>query len=183
MVGQLRESNQRVHGEQPLVGGKPWWQKTAGSVNRTTDAPHPDWKTTKRVLDWASVIPPLREKVVEPHPLENGSEEEPTEGVPQEEKSMGVAPCSSNPPGPAAREYCPEPHIPLERPASDVRLNGNPAAPGRPDDLKNCDLTAMEDKLLGVLYATDDWIDPSWEEVVPARSVGILDGNQQRVEK
>ena len=71
----------------------------------------------------------------------------------------------------------------LERPASDVRLNGNPAAPGHPGDLKNCDLAAMGDKLLGVIYATDDWIDPAWEEVVPARSVGLLGGNQQRVEK
>ena len=71
----------------------------------------------------------------------------------------------------------------MERPASDVRISGNPAAPGHPDDLKNCDLTALEDKLLGVIYATDDWIDPAWEEVAPARSVGLLDGNQQRVEK
>ena len=71
----------------------------------------------------------------------------------------------------------------MERPASDVRANGNPAAPGHHGDLKNCDLTAREDKLLGVIYATDDWVGPAWEEVVPARSVGLLDGNQQRVEK
>ena len=152
-------------------------------MNRTTDSPHPGWKTTKRVLDWESVIPSLREKEVEPRPMDDESEEEPTCRVLQEEKSMGVSPCSSNPPGPETREYCPEPQTPLGRPASDVRLNGNPAAPGHPGDLKNCDLAAMGDKLLGVLYAADDWIDPSWEEVAPARSVGILDGNQQRVEK
>ena len=53
------------------------------------------------------------------------------------------------------------------RTASDVREQGNPAAPGHPDDLENCDLTAMEEKLLGVMYATDDWIDPAWEENAP----------------
>ena len=53
------------------------------------------------------------------------------------------------------------------RTASDVREQGNPAAPGHPGDLKNCDLTAMVEKLLGVMYATDDWIDPAWEENAP----------------
>ena len=64
-----------------------------------------------------------------------------------------------------------------------MRENGNPAAPGHPEDLENFDLTATEEKLLGVIYATDDWIGPAWEETVPPRSVGVLDGNQQRVAK
>ena len=59
MVDQLPESNQRVHGEQPLVGAKPWWQKTEGSVYRPPEMPQTDWKTTKRAMDWASVIRPL----------------------------------------------------------------------------------------------------------------------------
>ena len=58
MVDQLRESNHRVRGEQPLVGAKPWWQMTAGSVNRPQGTPQNNWKTTRRVLDWPSVIPP-----------------------------------------------------------------------------------------------------------------------------
>ena len=69
------------------------------------------------------------------------------------------------------------------RTAIDVREHGSPEAPGHPDDLKNCDLAAMEEKLLGVMYATDDWIDPAWEENAPPRNMSVLDGNQQRVEK
>ena len=44
---------------------------------------------------------------------------------------------------------------------------GNAAAPGHPGDLKNCDLAVTEEKLLGVLYATDEWIGPHWDENVP----------------
>ena len=69
------------------------------------------------------------------------------------------------------------------RTASDVREHGNPAAPGHPGDMKNCDLAAMEEMLLGVMYATDDWIDPAWEENVAPRNMSVLDGGQQRVEK
>ena len=43
-----------------------------------------------------------------------------------------------------------------------VREFGNPAVPGHPGDLKSCDLAAMEDKLMGVFYAADEWIDPTW---------------------
>ena len=43
-----------------------------------------------------------------------------------------------------------------DRLSSDVREHGNPAVPGHPGDLKNCDLTATEAKLLGVMYASDD---------------------------
>ena len=46
MVDQLRESNQRVRGEQPLVGAKPWWQKTAGSAYR------PPRNATDRLEDY-----------------------------------------------------------------------------------------------------------------------------------
>ena len=46
MVDQLPESNQRVHGEQPLVGAKPWWQKTAGSAYR------PPRNATDRLEDY-----------------------------------------------------------------------------------------------------------------------------------
>ena len=97
MVDHPRGSNQRVHGEQPSVGSKPWWVKTSGSANRTADIPHPGWETTKRVFDWESVTPPLREKEDEPKQPDEGSEEEPPCRVLQEEKSTGVAPCSSIP--------------------------------------------------------------------------------------
>ena len=182
VVDQLRESNQRVHGEQPLVGAKPWWQKKAGSLNRTPEMSQAEWKTTKRVLDWASVIPPLKEKAVGYQTTDaKGEEEQPDMALP-EEQSMGGAPCSSIPPTWEAEECYPEPQRTTERSAAEVREYGNPATPGRPDDLGNCDLADMEDKLLGVIYATDDWIGPAWEESVPPRSVGVLGEKQQRVE-
>ena len=60
MADQLRDSNQKAHGEQPLAATKAWWQKTAGSVNHTmvatTEAGQSDWKHTKRQLDWESVV-------------------------------------------------------------------------------------------------------------------------------
>ena len=73
---------------------------------------------------------------------------------------MAVATCPSKHLGTVSRstlteEVCTPPAV-----ASYVREHGNPATPGRPDDLKDCDLTTMEEKLLGVLYATDDWIEP-----------------------
>ena len=48
--------------------------------------------------------------------------------------------------------------VTTDRLSSDVREHGNPEVPGNPDDLKNCDLTAIEEKLLGVMYASDDWV-------------------------
>ena len=56
MADQLRESNHRSHGEQPIVTSKAWWGKTAGSMNPTTiprkEIGRPDWESTKRRLDW-----------------------------------------------------------------------------------------------------------------------------------
>lgn len=61
MVAQLRETNQRVHGEQPIVANHDWWQKTAVSQNTLGKptvkgaAPVPGWGITKRELDWTKV--------------------------------------------------------------------------------------------------------------------------------
>ena len=49
-----------------------------------------------------------------------------------------------------------------------VRECGKPAAPGHPDDLAGFDLAAMGGKLLGVMYATDEWVEPDrGEKVLP----------------
>lgn len=59
VVAQLRDTNQRIRGEQPLVATNSWWQKTAGSLNiaeKTRIAepgPVSGWKVAKRMLDWA----------------------------------------------------------------------------------------------------------------------------------
>ena len=58
VAGQLRDSNQKVHGEQSLTTTKAWWQKTAGSANRPLDTRKSAWKHTKRQLDWKSVVGP-----------------------------------------------------------------------------------------------------------------------------
>ena len=61
MVAQLRETNQRVHGEQPIAENHAWWQKTAGSqhtldkMRRPAPGPGAGWETTKRTPDWAKV--------------------------------------------------------------------------------------------------------------------------------
>ena len=101
---------------------------------------------------------------------------------PHGEKNMMVATCPSNRPGAVSRsalteEVCTTPAV-----ARYVREHGNPATPGRPGDLKDCDLTTMVGKLLGVLYATYDWIEPEWDENVPPRNTSGLSTRQQTVE-
>lgn len=49
------------------------------------------------------------------------------------------------------------------RTSEDVRRDGNPAAPGHPDDLQDCDLTDMAEKLIGAIYAEDTWVVPLGE--------------------
>ena len=92
--------------------------------------------------------------------------EEASLDLPTGKKGMAVATFPSTHPGPTSRraplgELCPTSEL-----ACHIREHGNPAIPGHPDDLGNCDLTATEEKLLGVMYATDDWIEPSWDENV-----------------
>ena len=82
-----------------------------------------------------------------------------------------------------AKERRPDVRRTTERTAAEVREYGNPATPGHPDDIGNLDLTAMEDKVLDLIYASDVWIDPAWGESVPPRSVGVLGVKQQREEK
>ena len=86
-------------------------------------------------------------------------------------------------PTPNTRESTREDEVqnaPMERRSEDVRGHGNPAAPHRPGDLKQCDLTALEDKLIGVLYATDDWVDPYWGENTKPCENSTLDRRQQK---
>ena len=70
-----------------------------------------------------------------------------------------------------------------EAPSEQIREYGNPATPGRPEDLKYCDLTAMGEKLLGVMYATDEWIEPDWDDNVPPRDNSGLSEQQKPVAK
>ena len=96
VVDQLRESNHRVRGGQPLVGVKPWRQKTTGAADRTLEIPQTDLGNTKRVLDWASVIHPLSKKGDEAETTGGRSDEETaSRAIRQEERSMGYPPSLS----------------------------------------------------------------------------------------
>ena len=130
--------------------------------------PQTDWKTTKRVLDWASVIHPINSGLPGETDTTGGDSdvEVASLGFPLEERSMEEATFPLFQPSREGIEVTRSMAPFHPRTASDVREHGNPAAPGHPDDLKNCDLAAMEEKLLGVMYATDDWIGPAWEENV-----------------
>ena len=46
--------------------------------------------------------------------------------------------------------------------AERIRQNGNPSAPGNPDDLQQCVPTDMKDNLRGVLCAGDNSASPHW---------------------
>ena len=101
---------------------------------------------------------------------------------PPGEKGMAVATCPSNHPGTVSQSTLTEEVCTTHAVASYVREHGNPAIPGHPDDLKDCDLTAMGEKLLGVLYATDDWVEQEWGGNVPPRNTSGLNTRQQTVE-
>ena len=64
-----------------------------------------------------------------------------------------------------------------------VREFGNPAAYGRPVDLEICELAAMEEKLTGVLCATDEWVEPEWDENVTPYANRLLNDMQKDVDK
>lgn len=155
VVDQLRETNQRAHGAQPLVATKALWQKTAGAnagMNTLDGKPHrPNWESTRRQLNWKDA----------------GRQKTHVEDDEREGSVEGASHCSTS----TAQETARMPDSPRvsERRAEHVRLLGNAAAPGHPDDLHRCDLTALEDKLLGVIYATDEWVEPEWSENVPPR--------------
>ena len=59
MVAQLRDSNLRAHGAQPLVNTRSWRQQTSGSQNVMGDTRETErgqvsgWKATKRAPGWA----------------------------------------------------------------------------------------------------------------------------------
>ena len=63
------------------------------------------------------------------------------------------------------------------------RRLGNHAEPGHPDDQKNCDLAAMEERLLQVVYAEDDWLGPRWNENVEPCDINLLTSQQKQVAK
>ena len=155
MVDQLREANQRVRGEQPLIPTKAWWRKTAGAHPEYLGESAPDqpsgWKNTKRQLDWAGIAKPsANDDAAAGKPGVEGASLLSTPPMPREARVLGkdVAPAGL---------------------ADMNRTWENTAAPGHPDDLQNCDLTSLEEKLLGALCATDDWVDPQWGETIPPR--------------
>ena len=102
---------------------------------------------------------------------------------PAGENGMLVATFPSNRPEKTTRRVQTEELCSATSSASHVREDGNPATPGRPDDLKVCDLTAMEGELLGVMYATDDWVEPEWGENVTPRNTSGLTKRQRTVGK
>ena len=94
-----------------------------------------------------------------------------------------VATAPSNLPGKTTHRGPMEEIRPTTSLSNQVREHGNPATPGRPDDLEVCDLTAMEEKLLGAIYATDDWVGPKWGENVPPSNTSGLNKRQRSVDK
>ena len=58
VVGKLRDRNQRLRGEQPLIRPKDWRVKATGSVTGATSGGdcqgriHPDWEVAHRELVW-----------------------------------------------------------------------------------------------------------------------------------
>ena len=71
------------------------------------------------------------------------------------------------------------------RTADTVRREGKPAAPGRPGDLRECDLAKMDAKLMGALYDDDAWVDPVAETQKCHRGpdATLLIDTQQQVDK
>ena len=67
--------------------------------------------------------------------------------------------------------------------AEKKRQLGSPDAPGRPDYPRNCDLAAMEERLLHVVYSEDDWADTNWVGNEATGNVNILTYKQKHVAK
>lgn len=78
-----------------------------------------------------------------------------------------------------SRQEIPGNAVNAEAKSGRIREHGNPSTLGHPDDLKRCDLTAMGEKLRGVMYATDEWAGPDWDENVPPRDNSCLSGQQK----
>ena len=80
--------------------------------------------------------------------------------LPRRNSGVVEAPCYFNAPGDSIIAEMDSGAAQKKEISERVREFGNPAAPGHHDDLRHCDLAAKEDKLPGVLYAADEWIEP-----------------------
>ena len=167
-IDQLRGSNKRTHGEQPIAPSKAWWQKTdgphSGNLNDQScnGNPEPGWKVAKRDLNWGAInqradnpekLPPDGRNKVELSPL-YPNREKPEASEPKFLKAP-VTMTSSNA---NAKATCLD-RSATDRRAGDVRKHGNPAAPLPPDDLEEWGLTMMGEKLTQSMYADDRWVE------------------------
>ena len=167
---------------------KAWWQKTDGSGaitdSSTKEVGQTDWESTKRQLDWDSVVRPEKRGVGDETEEQGVAEVDGSSlDLPSGEKGMVVSTCSSTRPGPKPRRSPLGELCPTSESAFHIREHGNPAIPGHPDDLKNCDITATDGKLLGSMSANGDWTEPSWDENVPPSDPSGLNTRQKNVDK
>ena len=194
MVGQMRESNKRTHGEQPLIPSNAWWQKTAGasrtSVGKTQEAGRgaSGWKATKRELDWNDTLAHGNGKMP---PAMLGGED----GVEEASLHRILAPSQTGKLDSDQRKPQPPEEVegrPLNKPrttidrmsAEGVRRGGNPAAPGHPGDMQEFDLATLVGKLIDVMYADDAWVDApkDTQECYRPSNTTLLNDGQKQVE-
>ena len=151
-VDQLRERNKRTNGGHPIIPSKAWWQKTAGTYSSTTgEQPDsgrgaPGWKVTKMELGW-NTLPQLHEEITQ-HPPSGEDEVDVAslhlnQGAAKSLESKfllaQVDPRNQSGGKTSAHQFV----AVKERKADDARQRGSPAAPIPPNDLQECDLTAM----------------------------------------
>ena len=103
-----------------------------------------------------------------------GEDRPPQKGVPLRRKPPKVPNIRIHPFWEGGRKTIP-PGLNAEK----NREHGKQAAPGRPDDLKRCDVTRAGDRLLGVLYAYD-WVAPNRGENAIQKTVLLSLRNARR---
>ena len=134
MVDQLRDNNQRKRGAQPIVPPKARRRKATGSRGGAPPmvdprAPTPDWEAAKRDLDWAT-------------PLNSASRTYRPTGVKLGEGGRCLEEASHISDAAQPRENAKS--LPKTSHAEKKRQLGDPAAPERPHDLRNCDSAKAE---------------------------------------
>ena len=168
MADQLRESIKRTHGGNPLIPSNAWRPKTDGasrtSIGETLEAGRGSSgrKATKRELDWNGTLVNGNGKM--PPSLlrgEDGMEDASFHRALTQSRNGEIDIGRRKPHPPEEVEEIPasKPRTTVDRiSAEDVRRYGNPAAPDRPDDLRDFDLATLGGKLIGAMYDDDTWV-------------------------